>query len=184
VYQSHSSVITNFLELSTTRENPSFRSPDSFPAFYETPTHKCSSPVPILSQTISVHITPSHLSKIHRNIIHLVLLVASFPLAFPPTTYTRSSSPPFVLHAPLLWKRKFCDENAYKVHMSKFGDILNSTLSCIPSLQIHAHSRLHHSTQNGLHNTQYGNSELVSLSFRLRMWECNIKTYRSRIVKT
>jgi hypothetical protein len=30
----------------------------------------------------------------------LVFLVASFPLAFPPTTYTRSSSPPFVLHAP------------------------------------------------------------------------------------
>jgi hypothetical protein len=30
----------------------------------------------------------------------LVFLVASFSLAFPPITYTRSSSPPFVLHAP------------------------------------------------------------------------------------
>jgi hypothetical protein len=30
----------------------------------------------------------------------LAFLVASFPLAFPPTTYTRSSSPVFVLHAP------------------------------------------------------------------------------------
>jgi hypothetical protein len=37
----------------------------------------------------------------------LVFLVASFPLAFPPTTYMHSSSsplppPPFVLHAPLI----------------------------------------------------------------------------------
>jgi hypothetical protein len=30
----------------------------------------------------------------------LIFLVASFPLAFPPTTNTRFSSPLFLLHAP------------------------------------------------------------------------------------
>jgi hypothetical protein len=30
----------------------------------------------------------------------LVFLVVSFPLAFPPVIYTRSSSPPFMLHGP------------------------------------------------------------------------------------
>jgi hypothetical protein len=30
----------------------------------------------------------------------LVFLVVSFPLAFPPITYTRSSFPPYVLHGP------------------------------------------------------------------------------------
>jgi hypothetical protein len=30
----------------------------------------------------------------------LVFLAVSFPLASPPITYTRSSSPPFVLHVP------------------------------------------------------------------------------------
>jgi hypothetical protein len=33
--------------------------------------------------------------------------VASFPLAFPPTTYARPSSPPFVLHAPQ-WPPSLC----------------------------------------------------------------------------
>jgi hypothetical protein len=32
----------------------------------------------------------------------LGFLVAPFSLAFPPTTYTRSSSPPFVLHTPII----------------------------------------------------------------------------------
>jgi hypothetical protein len=45
------------------------------------------------------HITPSYLYKIHPTTYVLVFLVASFPLASPQTTYTRSSSPPFVLHA-------------------------------------------------------------------------------------
>jgi hypothetical protein len=47
------------------------------------PNHNSSPPVPILSQTNPVHITPSHLFKIHPNIIHptyfLVFLVVSFP---------------------------------------------------------------------------------------------------------
>jgi hypothetical protein len=46
--------------------------------------HKSSPPVPILSQTNAVHITPSYLSKVHPNTIH-PLMSRSFPLAFPPT---------------------------------------------------------------------------------------------------
>jgi hypothetical protein len=55
-----------------------------------------------LSQTNPVHITPSHLYKIHPDIIQppTVFLVASFPLTFPPTTYTRFSFLPFLLYAP------------------------------------------------------------------------------------
>jgi hypothetical protein len=39
-------------------------------------------------------------SKYYPPTYVLVFIVASFPLAFPPTTYTHFSSPPFVLHAP------------------------------------------------------------------------------------
>jgi hypothetical protein len=50
----------------------------------------------IPSPTNPAHTTTSCLSKIHPNIF-LVFLVVSFPLAFPPITYTCSSSPSIVL---------------------------------------------------------------------------------------
>jgi hypothetical protein len=69
------------------------------PAFHGTQgvhyIHRSSPPVPILSQTNPVHITPSHLSKILPNIIHPPTSWP-FPLAFPLIIYTRSSSLPFV----------------------------------------------------------------------------------------
>jgi hypothetical protein len=40
---------------------------------------------------------PQELSKIHLNIIHPPTSVVSFPMAFPPITYTRTSSRQFVL---------------------------------------------------------------------------------------
>jgi hypothetical protein len=83
------------MELSTTREIPSCLDSRWFPSIFwnqkkvQYRIHKSSPPVPILSQTNPVHITPSHLYKIQRDIITyvLVFLVASFPQAFPPTTY-------------------------------------------------------------------------------------------------
>jgi hypothetical protein len=37
----------------------------------------------------------------------LVFVVVSFPLNFPPVTYTRSSSPPFMLHNPPILSSKY-----------------------------------------------------------------------------
>jgi hypothetical protein len=49
---------------------------------------------------------PQDPSEYYPTTYVFVFLVASFPLDFPPTTYTRSSSPPFVLrgasHPPRL----------------------------------------------------------------------------------
>jgi hypothetical protein len=45
-------------------------------------------------------------SKYYPPIYVLVFLVVSFPLAFPPITYTRSSSPLFVLHDPPIHPRR------------------------------------------------------------------------------
>jgi hypothetical protein len=63
--------------------------------------HKSPPLVPILSQFDPVYTIPSYLSKIYFNIVHppyvLVFLVVSFLLAFPPISYTHSSSFPFVL---------------------------------------------------------------------------------------
>jgi hypothetical protein len=58
--------------------------------------HKSLPPVPTLSRTNPVHITPSHLSKIHPNIIHLRLGLPSclFPSGFPTNNlYTFLFSP-------------------------------------------------------------------------------------------
>jgi hypothetical protein len=61
--------------------------------------HKIPPLVPIISQINPVH--PIFLRSILILSTHLRfgLLVVSFHLAFPPISYTHSSSPPFVLHA-------------------------------------------------------------------------------------
>jgi hypothetical protein len=67
------------------------------------PNSQDSPPVPILSQTNPVHITPipplQDPFQCYPPTFVLVFLVVSFLLVFPPITYTRSSSPPFVLLA-------------------------------------------------------------------------------------
>jgi hypothetical protein len=64
--------LINSMELRTNREAPVVKPLDSFSAFHGTRRliHKSSPPVPIFSQTNPVHITPSHLSETHPNIIH------------------------------------------------------------------------------------------------------------------
>jgi hypothetical protein len=86
---------------------------DSFPTFYGTRrsftafTRALHLSLPFARPIRSIPPPPpqSYLTKIHLNIIHplmsLVFLVVSFPLAFPPISYMRSSSP-FVLHALLV----------------------------------------------------------------------------------
>jgi hypothetical protein len=59
-------------------------------------------PYPGPDQPSAHHLIPplQDLSYYYPTNYVLVFLAASFPLASPSITYTRSSSPPFVLHAP------------------------------------------------------------------------------------
>jgi hypothetical protein len=92
-------------ELSSSWEGANCAAIQDLPILFWNPkvhyhVHKSPPLVPILSQIDPVHTTPSCLSKIYFNIVHiLVFLVVSFLLAFPPISYKLSSSPPFLLHA-------------------------------------------------------------------------------------
>jgi hypothetical protein len=106
------------MELSTTREILCCLDTRQFPSILWNPKalyqiHKSSSPVPILSQTNQVQITPSHLHKIHPNIIQQ------------PASWS-SSWPPF-----LRLSRQQSKENVY----SLAGSVPPPThlTSCIPA---------------------------------------------------
>jgi hypothetical protein len=63
------------MQLTTTPEATNYVATWQFPSILWNPKvqyriHKSSPPLPILTQTNPVHITPSHLYKIHPNIIH------------------------------------------------------------------------------------------------------------------
>jgi hypothetical protein len=78
------------MELSTTREATSCAATQELPSILWNSKvhyriHKSPALVLILSQTNQVHTTPSYLSQIHRNIIHLRLGLPSgiLPSGFP-----------------------------------------------------------------------------------------------------
>ena len=65
--------------------------------------HKCSPPVPILSQLYTIHTPTSYFLKIHLNIfLHLSLGLPSglFPSGFPTKTLYILLPSPYALHAP------------------------------------------------------------------------------------
>jgi hypothetical protein len=71
------------MELSTTREATSCVATQEFPSiFWNTNVHyhihKSRLLVPVLSQTNPVHVTPSSLSKIQLNVIHLPTALSSW----------------------------------------------------------------------------------------------------------
>jgi hypothetical protein len=98
---------TNSLELSTTRDASVVRPLDSFPAFHGTRRFNNEFTRALhlfLSSARSIQFTSAHPTSPRSILIlstHLCLGLpsGSFPLAFPPETYTRSFSLPFVLHS-------------------------------------------------------------------------------------
>jgi hypothetical protein len=93
--------LTNSMELSTTPEIPTCLDTRQFPSSLLNPKvqyriHKSSPPAPVLSQTNSVHITPSHLYKIHANIIQPP---TSWSSQWPPSLWLSHQQP---IRVPLL----------------------------------------------------------------------------------
>jgi hypothetical protein len=82
--------ITDFMELGTSCEAAGHATTQVIPNILQNPKvyyriHKSPPQIPVLSQKNPIHTTPSYLSNIHINIIHLCLFLSSdlFLFGFP-----------------------------------------------------------------------------------------------------